>query len=122
MAIGLSRLFGIKMPLNFNSPYKSTSIIDFWNRWHMTLSQFLRQYLYFALGGNKQRKNRRYINMMITMLLGGLWHGAGWTFVVWGGLHGIFLVVNHLFREAFPVIKNPPHGGGMQLHALLWVG
>ncbi len=108
MAIGLSRLFGIKLPLNFNSPYKSTSMIDFWNRWHMTLSQFLREYLYFTLGGNKLGKTRRLINMMITMLLGGLWHGAGWTFVVWGGLHGIFLVVNHLFREAFPVIKNPP--------------
>ncbi|MEZ5493484.1 MAG: MBOAT family O-acyltransferase [Pseudomonadales bacterium] len=101
MAIGLSHLFGIKMPLNFNSPYKSTSIIDFWNRWHITLSQFLRQYLYFALGGNRKGKARRYINMMLTMLLGGLWHGAGWTFVVWGGLHGIFLVINHLFREIF---------------------
>ncbi|MCC7517415.1 MAG: MBOAT family protein [Pseudomonadales bacterium] len=105
MAIGLSRLFGIKLPLNFNSPYKSTSMIDFWNRWHITLSQFLRQYLYFALGGNRLGRLRRYINMMITMLLGGLWHGAGWTFVVWGGLHGLFLVINHLFRELFPLTK-----------------
>ncbi len=103
MAIGLSRLFGIKMPLNFNSPYKATSMIDFWNRWHITLSQFLRQYLYFALGGNRKGKTRRYTNMLLTMLLGGLWHGAGWTFVIWGGLHGIFLVINHLFREAFPL-------------------
>jgi D-alanyl-lipoteichoic acid acyltransferase DltB (MBOAT superfamily) len=107
MAIGLSRLFGIKLPLNFNSPYKSTSMIDFWNRWHMTLSQFLREYLYFTLGGNKLGKNRRLINMMITMVLGGLWHGAGWTFIVWGSLHGIFLVTNHLFREAFPIPKTP---------------
>lgn len=107
MAIGLSRLFGIKLPLNFNSPYKSTSMIDFWNRWHMTLSQFLRQYLYFTLGGNKLGKTRRLINMMITMLLGGLWHGAGWTFVVWGGLHGAFLVSNHLFREIFPIPETP---------------
>ncbi|HQQ73858.1 MAG TPA: MBOAT family protein [Pseudomonadales bacterium] len=107
MAIGLSRLFGIKLPLNFNSPYKSTSMIDFWNRWHMTLSQFLREYLYFTLGGNKLGKARRLINMMITMLLGGLWHGAGWTFIVWGGLHGLFLVSNHLFREIFPIPKQP---------------
>ena len=107
MAIGLSRLFGIKLPLNFNSPYKSTSMIDFWNRWHMTLSQFLREYLYFTLGGNKLGKTRRLINMMITMVLGGLWHGAGWTFIVWGTLHGIFLVTNHLFREAFPIPKTP---------------
>ena len=107
MAIGLSRLFGIKLPLNFNSPYKSTSMIDFWNRWHMTLSQFLREYLYFTLGGNKLGKTRRLINMMITMVLGGLWHGAGWTFIVWGSLHGIFLVTNHLFREAFPIPKTP---------------
>jgi D-alanyl-lipoteichoic acid acyltransferase DltB (MBOAT superfamily) len=105
MAIGLSRLFGIKLPLNFNSPYKSTSMIDFWNRWHITLSQFLRQYLYFALGGNRKGKTRRYVNMMLTMLLGGLWHGAGWTFVIWGGLHGIFLVANHLFREIFPLAR-----------------
>ena len=105
MAIGLSRLFGIKLPLNFNSPYKSTSMIDFWNRWHITLSQFLRQYLYFALGGNRKGKTRRYVNMLLTMLLGGLWHGAGWTFVIWGGLHGIFLVANHLFREIFPLAR-----------------
>src|SRR5690606_6567004 len=103
MAIGLSRLFGIKLPLNFNSPYKSTSIIDFWRRWHMTLSQFLRDYLYITLGGNRKGKMRRHINLMLTMLLGGLWHGAGWTFIVWGGLHGIYLTINHVFREFFPL-------------------
>jgi len=99
MAIGLSWLFGIQIPINFNSPYKSSSIIDFWRRWHMTLSQFLRDYLYFGLGGNRKGKIRRYINLILTMLLGGLWHGANWTFVVWGGLHGFYLVVNHLWRN-----------------------
>jgi alginate O-acetyltransferase complex protein AlgI len=122
MAIGLSRLFGIKLPLNFNSPYKSTSMIDFWNRWHMTLSQFLREYLYFTLGGNKLGKTRRLINMMITMFLGGLWHGAGWTFVVWGCMHGAFLVTNHLFREAFPINSNPSRRWHASARSLIgWV-
>jgi alginate O-acetyltransferase complex protein AlgI len=100
MAIGLSRLFGVRLPLNFASPYRSTSIIEFWRRWHMTLSRFLRDYLYFALGGNRKGRSRRYVNLMVTMLLGGLWHGANWTFVIWGGLHGFYLVVNHLWRAA----------------------
>ena len=100
MAIGLSRLFGITLPINFNSPYKATNIIDFWRRWHMTLSRFLRDYLYIALGGSRRGLARRMANVMITMLLGGLWHGAGWTFVVWGGLHGVFLAVNHLWHAA----------------------
>lgn len=103
MAIGISRLFGIKLPLNFNSPYKSVNIIDFWRRWHITLSRFLRDYLYFALGGNRKGTVRRYLNLMATMVLGGLWHGAGWTFVIWGALHGFYLVVNHgwqLLRKA----------------------
>ncbi len=95
MAIGLARMFGIKLPLNFNSPYKANNIIEFWRCWHMTLSRFLRDYLYFPLGGNRKGRRRRYANLMITMLLGGLWHGAGWTFVIWGGLHGIYLIVNH---------------------------
>lgn len=99
MAIGLSRLFNIKLPLNFNSPYKATNIIDFWRRWHMTLSAFLRDYLYVPLGGNRKGTVRRYVNLMTTMLLGGLWHGAGWNFVLWGGLHGIYLVINHIWRE-----------------------
>lgn len=94
MAIGLSRLFGVRLPLNFNSPYKSCNIIEFWRRWHMTLSRFLRDYLYIPLGGNRQGSFRRQINLIITMVLGGLWHGAGWNFVVWGGLHGCFLVIN----------------------------
>jgi alginate O-acetyltransferase complex protein AlgI len=98
MAIGLARLFGIRLPLNFNSPYKATDIIDFWRRWHMTLSRFLRDYLYVPLGGNRQGTLRRYVNLIIVMLLGGLWHGAGWTFLVWGLMHGIFLVINHAWR------------------------
>jgi len=100
MAIGLSRLFGIHLPLNFNSPYQATNIIEFWRRWHMTLSRFLRDYLYRSLGGNRGHPARRYANLMITMLLGGLWHGAGWTFVTWGGLHGLYLIVNHGWRAA----------------------
>ncbi|MDD2767545.1 MAG: MBOAT family protein [Methylococcus sp.] len=95
MAIGLSRMFGIQLPINFNSPYKAWNIIEFWRRWHMTLSAFLRDYLYIPLGGNRRGPLRRHINLMVTMLLGGLWHGANWTFVIWGGLHGVFLVVNH---------------------------
>lgn len=98
MAIGLSRLFGVTLPVNFNSPYKATNITEFWRRWHMTLSRFLRDYLYIPLGGNRHGSLRRYGNLLITMLLGGLWHGAGWTFVVWGGLHGAYLVVNHAWQ------------------------
>lgn len=99
MAIGLSLMFNVRLPLNFDSPYKATNIIDFWRRWHMTLSTFLRDYLYFPLGGNRKGPLRRYANLMVTMLLGGLWHGAGWTFIVWGGLHGLYLMVNHGWRE-----------------------
>jgi len=98
MAIGLGRMFGIRLPLNFYSPYKATSIIDFWRRWHITLSRFLRIYLYIPLGGNRKGPRRRYFYLMVTMLLGGLWHGAGWTFIIWGGLHGAFLVINHSWR------------------------
>ncbi len=100
MAVGLSMLFGVKLPLNFNSPYKAASIIDFWRRWHMTLSRFLRDYLYIPLGGNRKGKPRRYLNLMITMLLGGLWHGAGWTYALWGVLHGFYLILNHTWRAA----------------------
>ncbi len=95
MAIGLSRMSGVLLPLNFNSPYKAVNIIEFWRRWHMTLSRFLRDYLYIPLGGSRKGSMRRYLNLTVTMLLGGLWHGAGWTFVIWGGLHGAFLVINH---------------------------
>ncbi len=98
MAIGLSRLFGVVLPLNFHSPYKAVNIIEFWRRWHMTLSRFLRDYLYVPLGGNRRGVPRRYVNLLITMVLGGLWHGAGWTFVLWGALHGGYLVVNHAWQ------------------------
>jgi D-alanyl-lipoteichoic acid acyltransferase DltB (MBOAT superfamily) len=91
MAVGLGGLFGIRIPANFNSPYKAVHIAEFWRRWHMTLSQFLRDYLYIPLGGNRCGPLRAAANLMITMLLGGLWHGAGWTFIIWGGLHGLLL-------------------------------
>ena len=99
MAIGCSRIFGIKLPVNFFSPYKSVNIIEFWRRWHITLSRFLRDYLYIPLGGNRKGKIRRYINLFVTMLLGGLWHGAGWPFVVWGALHGCYLMINHAWMR-----------------------
>jgi alginate O-acetyltransferase complex protein AlgI len=98
MAIGLSWLFNVRLPFNFNSPYKSLNISDFWRRWHMTLSAFLRDYLYIPLGGNRHGPLRRYANLAITMVLGGLWHGANWTFVFWGALHGVYLGINHAFR------------------------
>lgn len=99
MAIGLARMFGIILPINFFSPYKARNMIDFWRRWHMTLSRFLKDCLYIPLGGNKKGTSRRYINLMITMLLGGLWHGASWTFVIWGGLHGVYLAINHGWKS-----------------------
>jgi D-alanyl-lipoteichoic acid acyltransferase DltB (MBOAT superfamily) len=102
MAIGLALLFGLRLPINFDSPYKSRSIIEFWRRWHMTLSAWLRDYLYIPLGGNRNGNFMRLRNVFITMLLGGIWHGAGWTFVIWGALHGMYIVVNHLFHQRAP--------------------
>jgi alginate O-acetyltransferase complex protein AlgI len=98
MAIGIARTFGIVFPQNFSSPYKAVNIIEFWRRWHMTLSRFLRDYLYIPLGGNRSGLGRTP-NLLITMLLGGLWHGAGWTFIFWGALHGIYLIANHAWRS-----------------------
>lgn len=98
MAIGLSWMFNVRLPFNFNSPYRATNISDFWRRWHMSLSQFLRDYLYIALGGNRKGVVRRYANLMATMVLGGLWHGASWSFIIWGFLHGLYLGINHGFR------------------------
>lgn len=98
MAIGVSRLFGFQIPFNFNSPYKAASVSDFWLRWHISLSRFLRNYLYIPLGGNRSGQWARYRNLLLTMLLGGLWHGANWTFVIWGGLHGLYLCVQHGWR------------------------
>lgn len=98
MAIGAALLFNIRFPLNFNSPYKALDIQDFWRRWHMTLSRFLRDYLYIPLGGNRHSAWRTYFNLMATFTLGGLWHGASWMFVIWGVLHGAALVVHRLWR------------------------
>lgn len=110
MAVGISFMFGVRLPINFYSPYKATSIIDFWRRWHMTLSRFLRDYLYIPLGGNRKGPVRRWLNLMLTMVLGGLWHGAGWTFLIWGGLHGAYLAINHAYRS----------GGGKMPLPIAW--
>lgn len=99
MAIGIARMFGIKLPLNFFSPYRATNIGDFWRRWHITLSRFLRDYLYIPLGGNRHGGTRQITNLMVTMLLGGLWHGASWNFVLWGALHGAYLSIYHFWRS-----------------------
>ena len=99
MAIGLGLLLNVRLPLNFDSPYKSFSIIEFWRRWHITLSAFLKRYLYIPLGGNRHGQRKKMRNLLITMLLGGLWHGAGWTYVIWGGLHGLYLVINHTWQR-----------------------
>ena len=98
MAIGISLMLNIKLPINFYSPYKAASIIEFWRRWHITLSSFLRDYLYIPLGGNRKGLFQKCVNIFVTMLIGGLWHGANWTFVLWGGTHGLGIVCNHLFR------------------------
>jgi D-alanyl-lipoteichoic acid acyltransferase DltB (MBOAT superfamily) len=102
MAIGLARLFGVRFPINFDSPYQSRNIGEFWRRWHITLGAFLRDYVYIPLGGNRRGRWRQGGNLMATMLLGGLWHGAAWTFVLWGGLHGLFLMVHAGFARLAP--------------------
>jgi len=99
MAIGIALLFNIKLPINFNSPYKATSIQDFWRRWHITLSRFLKDYIYIPLGGNRKGELFTYANLMITFILGGLWHGAGWTFIFWGFLHGMALVIHRIWSK-----------------------
>ena len=98
MALGLGLMLGLRLPENFNSPYKSTGIVDFWRRWHITLSAWLRDFLYIPLGGNRAGRLKQYRNLFLTMLIGGAWHGAGWTFMIWGALHGLMLSVNHFFR------------------------
>jgi len=101
MACGLALMFNVRLPFNFNSPYQALSLIDFWRRWHITLSRFLRDYLYIPLGGSRFGQARQTLNLMVTMMLGGLWHGASWTFVVWGAYHGFFLTLNHWFSGKF---------------------
>ncbi len=111
MAVGIAYLFGIRLPINFLSPYKAAGFVEFWRRWHRTLSRFLRDYVYIPLGGNRRGIFRRHTNLMLTMLIGGLWHGAGWTFVVWGALHGAYLVLEHVWRrqrEALGVRRRIP--------------
>ena len=112
MATGLALMFGIRLPINFFSPYKARSVIDFWRRWHITLSRFLRDYLYIPLGGNRKGPARRWVNLGLTMVLGGLWHGAALNFVVWGALHGVYLAVNHAWRRAVPG-RGPGRAGGI---------
>ena len=121
MAIGAAYMFGIRLPLNFNSPYKAISIVDFWRRWHITLSHFLRDYLYIPLGGSRRGELRRYLNLLLTMLLGGLWHGAGWTFVFWGGLHGTYLIINHLYRSVRLSLGHNLKADGWLLRGMGWI-
>lgn len=118
MALGLALFFGVRLPANFDSPYKASSPIEFWRRWHMSLSRFLRDYLYVPLGGSRRGIVRHMANLMVVMLLGGLWHGANWTFVAWGALHGAGLVVNHAWRALWN--NCPPEG--FVLHLLGWCG
>jgi alginate O-acetyltransferase complex protein AlgI len=109
MAVGLGMMFGIVLPINFNSPYQSKSIVEFWRRWHISLSDWLKNYLYIPLGGRGNSEFQRSSNVIITMLIGGLWHGAGWTFVAWGGLHGLGIAANHLWRK-IPFFRNQKQG------------
>jgi alginate O-acetyltransferase complex protein AlgI len=106
IAIGAALILGFKLPQNFNKPYFATSPSDFWRRWHISLSTWLRDYLYIPLGGNKKSHNRTYLNLATVMLLGGLWHGASWNFVIWGALHGMYLAIHKLITDRFPSIKN----------------
>lgn len=119
MAIGLALLLGFHFPLNFNSPYKAESVTDFWHRWHISLSTWLRDYLYISLGGNRKGKIRTYVNLMLTMLLGGLWHGASWNFIVWGGLHGAALAVHKYFRSVLGRPKNYRSSGLRRFFAVV---
>jgi D-alanyl-lipoteichoic acid acyltransferase DltB (MBOAT superfamily) len=106
IAIGLALLLGFRIPINFNSPYKATNLTDFWRRWHISLSSWLRDYLYIPLGGNRKGKVRTYLNLIATMLIGGLWHGANLRFVIWGALHGFGLAIHKLWMTVFPSKKN----------------
>lgn len=111
IAIGSAQLLGIRFPINFNAPYQATNIADFWHRWHISLSTWLRDYLYVPLGGNRKGPRRTYVNLMLTMLLGGLWHGASWTFVVWGGIHGVALALTRAWeRRPRARPPSPPSG------------
>ena len=99
MATGIGKMFNIDLPMNFNSPYKALTVTEFWKRWHMTLTRFLKTYLYFPLGGNRKGIVRTYINLFIVFLMSGLWHGANYTFIIWGIMHGIVMVIERIFKE-----------------------
>lgn len=125
MAVGLSWMLNIRLPFNFNSPYRATNISEFWRRWHISLSNFLRDYLYIALGGNRRGEARRYANLLTTMVLGGLWHGASWSFVLWGTLHGLYLVIQQLWarwtrRSGHRVGTTAPEQGSRAGRLLSW--
>ncbi|MFB5631651.1 MAG: MBOAT family O-acyltransferase [Nitrosopumilaceae archaeon] len=105
IAIGAAKIFGFRIPINFNKPYFATSPVDFWRKWHISLSSWLRDYLYIPLGGNKKSQNRTYFNLMIVMLLGGLWHGASWNFVIWGFLHGVYLGIEKFLIQRCPIFQ-----------------
>ncbi len=120
MAIGLALVFGVTLPRNFRHPYTSRSVREFWQRWHITLSRWLRDYLYFSLGGNRRGMPRNLANLMITMLLGGLWHGAAWTFVFWGFLHGGYLVLHRLLLDLYARLGVLPHSFSARM--LSWLG
>jgi alginate O-acetyltransferase complex protein AlgI len=117
-AIGAARCLGFTLPDNFRNPYAAGSFSDFWRRWHVSLSTWLRDYLYLSLGGNRGSRARTYRNLMLTMLLGGLWHGAAWTFVVWGGLHGSYLVIERVLRDRAGF---EPERGGAAMR-IAWAG
>lgn len=119
MAIGIALLLGFRFPINFDSPYKSDSVTDFWHRWHISLSSWLRDYLYISLGGNRKGKIRTYINLILTMLLGGLWHGASWNFIIWGALHGVALAVHKFIRSLFHRPKNYRSTGWRRVFAVI---
>ena len=127
IARGVSRLLGIELSVNFAQPYLSRNITEFWRRWHISLSNWLRDYLYISLGGNRRGARRTYANLMITMLLGGLWHGASWNFVVWGGLHGLYLVTHKLLRAGTVATNEPDRrdvpaiGVTFTLVSLTWI-
>jgi alginate O-acetyltransferase complex protein AlgI len=108
IAIGAALILGFKIPQNFNKPYFATSPVDFWRRWHISLSSWLRDYLYIPLGGNKKSPNRTYLNLFIVMFLGGLWHGASWNFVIWGMMHGLYLAIHKIIGNKIPFLKNHP--------------
>ncbi len=119
MAIGIALLLEFRFPINFNSPYKADSVTDFWHRWHISLSTWLRDYLYISLGGNRKGKIRTYLNLFLTMLLGGLWHGASWNFIVWGGLHGVALAVHKYVRSLLGRAKNYRSTGWKRFFAVV---